>query len=140
MASTPRPDIDVVLSLHYDYYKDTMHRYYQKLGSKKNSTDEQEKEAVREIFELFSNRVPGETVRFFKMESRSNKNLIEVDETTAMESEWSFVIFTRNLFTMNSQQYTKSFHHTLLPICRDHSRRAPKDGIFKAVDEIRWGR
>jgi hypothetical protein len=90
--TTFHPDVDVVLSLKDEMYKETLFKLFIQLGSKNNNLSNQvEKDAAQEVLVKLKDRSKsgGTTVRFFKPESRySGKTLKEVDETMALESEF----------------------------------------------------
>lgn len=61
------------------------------MGDKKNLPNDAEKEAAREALQVFKDKNKGHT-RFFKPEARHKSNsYIEVDEATALLSEYSYL-------------------------------------------------
>lgn len=98
-------DIDVILSLKDEMYKEFMFKFFIQLGSKNNNLSNQvEKDVAQEVIVKLKARskIGGSTVRFFKPESRySDKIFVEVDEISALESEF-ILCFPRSQFIDNN--------------------------------------
>lgn len=78
-------------SPYFFNHQSIMEKFFRRLGDKKNLPNDAEKEAAREAFQVLKDRNKGRT-RFFKPEARHKSNsYIEVDEATALLSEYSYL-------------------------------------------------